>query len=236
MNRTKFVFISHLESKYGAEYLSVFLKENFIPDKIILKNIPNYCINEEVDFVQYGGLWNPPAIREIITEFPAGVVVFSNNILEDIRNEKSDTPLFILPVDIGIIKKNMLTTPNTIWINVHPGELPYFRGCSAPEWQILSSGNCKMTLHKMSSGIDEGDVLLIDEMEIKKDWGYYDFRSNIYTFCAQLLIKGIQLIRAGKLNKESWIKQDSSLAKYWPPMKKEDDLKKVHDFFKNRLK
>ena len=57
-----------------------------------------------------------------------------------------------------IIKKNILSICDPL--NVHYGFLPEFRGISPLEWQIKKQKKiAAVTVHRMTSGIDDGDIV-----------------------------------------------------------------------------
>ena len=51
-------------------------------------------------------------------------------------------------------------------INIHPGYLPHFRGCSAVEWSLLEGFPITNTLHYMSEDYDSGDIIGIYRVNI----------------------------------------------------------------------
>jgi len=58
-----------------------------------------------------------------------------------------------------IIPSSVLEIPRIGAINLHPAYLPYNRGWHTPSWAILEGTPFGATLHFMSEGLDEGDVI-----------------------------------------------------------------------------
>ncbi len=62
----------------------------------------------------------------------------------------------------GILSTELLSTALNGILNCHAGILPYYRGMDVIEWPVLlnDAENIGSTVHFMSSGVDEGDIIL----------------------------------------------------------------------------
>lgn len=64
-----------------------------------------------------------------------------------------------------IIPPEVLSIPKVGVLNLHPSYLPFNKGWNTPSWAILDNKPYGATLHFMSKGLDEGDI--INQKEIK---------------------------------------------------------------------
>ena len=108
-------------------------------------------------------------------------------------------------------------------LNCHPGILPYYKGCSTPEWAFLNKDNLGATIHIMNEKIDDGKIIFIKIFKRKKFKNYKDFRTYIHLSCIKFYCRMIKLIVSYQninkiLNKKVAIKRKN--AKYWVPMNK----------------
>lgn len=78
-------------------------------------------------------------------------------------------------VDLGIlawwphiIKKELIEYPKHGFINTHPSYLPYNRGKHYNFWALAEQTPFGVTLHKVDTGIDSGDI--VAQRKIKYDW------------------------------------------------------------------
>lgn len=90
---------------------------------------------------------------------------------EMIEELKDMNPDFIIVVAFGqILTKEVLDIPKYGCINLHGSILPMYRGAAPINWAIIKgekvSGNTTML---MDIGLDTGDMLLKDEVEIPED-------------------------------------------------------------------
>ena len=90
---------------------------------------------------------------------------------EMIEELKDMNPDFIIVVAFGqILTKEVLNIPKYGCINLHGSILPMYRGAAPINWAIIKgekvSGNTTML---MDVGLDTGDMLLKDEVEIPED-------------------------------------------------------------------
>ena len=90
---------------------------------------------------------------------------------EMIEMLKEMNPDFIIVVAFGqILTKEVLDIPKYGCINLHGSILPMYRGAAPINWAIMNgekvSGNTTML---MDVGLDTGDMLLKDEVEIRDD-------------------------------------------------------------------
>jgi methionyl-tRNA formyltransferase len=132
-------------------------------------------------------------------------------------------PELIVVVAYGkILPKNVLDYPKYGCINVHGSLLPAYRG-AAPMQRAIIDG-CAVTgitTMYMDVGLDTGDMLLRDEVEIGENDNFEDMHDRLGAVGAQTLLRTIAALKEGTLIAQ---KQDASLATYAAKIEKEDCL------------
>lgn len=116
------------------------------------------------------------------------------NDLEAKKYLKDLEPDFIIVVAFGqILTKEVLDIPKYGCINLHASLLPMYRGAAPLNWVIINgekkSGNTTML---MDVGLDTGDMLLKDEIEINQNMTTGELHDKLMISGANLLIKTIE--------------------------------------------
>ena len=137
------------------------------------------------------------------------------NVLTDLA------PDFLIVVAYGkILNKRTLALPKIMPLNIHGSLLPILRGASPVEHALLygfeKSGT---TLQKMDAKLDEGDIILQNEISIDSDWQFNDLYDKIKESGVYLLKEFFTDVDKYILN---MVKQDDSLATYCTKIKKKD--------------
>ena len=117
-------------------------------------------------------------------------------------------------------------------INVHPGLLPFYRGCSAVEWALFNDDKIGNTAHFMTEGYDEGNIIASEWYEFPKDTDYQSIRTRVYRDGVVLAARVLREVIDKKMLPTDGIPQDPHSAKYWNPIPDEKfklALKKVSD-------
>jgi methionyl-tRNA formyltransferase len=65
-----------------------------------------------------------------------------------------------------IISREVLAIPRVGFLNLHPAYLPYNRGWHTASWAILEDTPIGATLHFMDEGIDSGDIVRQERLDI----------------------------------------------------------------------
>ncbi|WP_291651941.1 methionyl-tRNA formyltransferase [Clostridium sp.] len=121
--------------------------------------------------------------------------------LEYLKELKPD---FIIVVAFGqILTKEVLDIPKYGCINLHASLLPMYRGAAPLNWAIIKgekkSGNTTML---MDVGLDTGDMLLKDEVEITDNMTAGELHDLLMDRGAELLIKTIEGLYNGSITPE----------------------------------
>ncbi len=123
---------------------------------------------------------------------------------ELIQKLKDLKPDFIIVVAFGqILPKEVLDIPKYGCINLHGSLLPMYRGAAPIQWAVIKgekvSGNTTML---MDVGLDTGDMLLKDEVEITDSMTAGELFDLLKVRGADLLVKSIDGIIDGSITPE----------------------------------
>ena len=189
--------LKSLEAIYGAGHNILAVVTN--PDKpkgrgmkMIASPVKEFAIEKNIPYYQ------PEKVRNNV-EF-----------ISEISNLKPDV---ICVVAYGkILPKEILEIPKLGCINVHGSLLPKYRGAAPIQWAVLN-GDKKtgITTMYMDEGMDTGDMILQEEIEIGKDETTGELWERLAAIGGNLLVETLKLIEK---NKAPRIKQqgDFSLA------------------------
>ena len=130
-------------------------------------------------------------------------------------------PELIVVVAYGkILPKNVLDYPKYGCINVHGSLLPAYRGAAPMQRAIIDGcATTGITTMYMDVGLDTGDMLLRDEVEIGENDNFEDMHDRLGAVGAGTLLRTIEALKDGTLVAQ---KQDASLATYAAKIEKED--------------
>jgi len=113
-------------------------------------------------------------------------------------------------------------------LNVHPGILPIYRGCSCVEWAILNDDEIGNTAHLMDAGYDTGPIIDIEKISFPKDSKYVDIRSEVYIRGYKLAVKVLENMKLRGLRKSDMKNQTLQEGKYWEPIPIELEKKAIN--------
>ena len=118
---------------------------------------------------------------------------------EFLEEVKKLNPDLICVVAYGkILPKEILDIPQYGCVNVHGSLLPEYRGAAPIQWAVLN-GDKKtgVTTMFMNAGMDTGDMILKEEVEIGEDETTGELWDRLKTIGANLLIKTVKEIENG---------------------------------------
>ncbi len=133
--------------------------------------------------------------------------------------ESLNPDLFVVVAYGQILSEEVLSIPKYGCINVHGSLLPKYRGAAPIQWSIINGEEkTGVTIMYMEKGLDSGDMILKEEIDIDKKETYKTLHDKMSVVGARALIKAIELIETGKVDAK---KQDHSQATYAPMITKE---------------
>lgn len=139
---------------------------------------------------------------------------------EFIEEIKKLNPDLICVVAYGkILPKELLEIPKYGCINVHGSLLPKYRGAAPIQWAIINGEKeTGITTIYMDVGMDTGDMILKEKVEIEENETTGMLWERLATIGANLLVKTVENIENGIIKRE---KQDDEKATYAPMLSKE---------------
>jgi len=126
------------------------------------------------------------------------------------------------------LKKHILEATKHGAVNVHPGVLPYYRGCSSVEWALFNNDKVGNTTHFMTEGYDEGNIILLEYYKFPTNANYQSIRVKVYKEGCILAAKALKHVFDQNITSTDGIPQDQSSAKYWDPIPDEKFIKVVN--------
>ncbi|MGL5256164.1 MAG: methionyl-tRNA formyltransferase [Proteocatella sp.] len=160
-------------------------------------------------------------VKERALEY--GYEVFQPKKLREadaVKKLKDLEPDLIVVTAFGqILTKEVLDIPKYGCINVHASLLPKYRGAAPINFAIID-GEKKtgITTMYMAQGLDTGDMILKDEVEITGEDTAGTLHDKLAVLSKETLRKTLELIESGTAPREV---QDDSLSNYAPMMSKE---------------
>lgn len=219
----KILLLMNQNSYAGREYLAAIKDAGIDIDVASIGDFPEINFAEEE---RCGGYWKPKSVETFKPYFNFyNFTSLTDEALHQLLVEKNYD--FCIQGGTGILKKNIINQFKIGILNFHPGDLPFYRGCSAPEWQLYENNPVISTAHLVDEGIDTGKILKKRILEIDSR-SYERFRSSIYPQTAKFVVELVkEIIIFGGLNMVPEM-QNEGLANYrkYIGMEKINELKR----------
>lgn len=117
--------------------------------------------------------------------------------------EELKPDLFCVVAYGKILPQELLNIPKLGCINVHGSLLPKYRGAAPIQWAVLNGDKTTgITTMYMDAGMDTGDMILKQEVEIGEDETTGELWDKLTKIGGELLVKTLDLIEQGKAPKE----------------------------------
>ena len=124
---------------------------------------------------------------------------------EEFINElKALNPDVMVVVAYGkILPEVILEIPKYGCINVHGSLLPKYRGAAPIQWAIINGeAETGITTMYMDKGMDTGDMLLKETIQIEENDTYGSLYEKLKILGGQLIVKTLDELQKGNLNRE----------------------------------
>lgn len=153
--------------------------------RVDIISIGNYSEEDANEDNRCNGLWKPHRMEELVSGF--NLFSFSslkaNELLDHILRNEYDIGI---QGGVGILKSKVIDKFRLGILNFHPGDLPIYRGCSAPEWQIVEGKDVISTCHLVDEGIDTGRIYAKRKLELDYS-NYHTMRATVYPETAKFV-------------------------------------------------
>lgn len=126
--------------------------------------------------------------------------IFQPEKLSEIKEEIiCMNPDMIVVVSYGkFLPKSILKIPQYGCINVHPSLLPKYRGSAPIQWAIINGDKTTgTTIMKMNEGMDAGDIILQQEVEIFENETTGELWNRLSQISSELLIEAVKQMEKG---------------------------------------
>lgn len=134
-----------------------------------------------------------------------GITVFQPEKVREIKEElKALKPDLFCVVAYGkILPKDILDIPALGSINVHGSLLPKYRGAAPIQWAVINGDKITgVTTMYMDEGMDTGDMILKQEVEIGENETTGELWNRLSTIGAKLLVDTVEEIEKGTAPRE----------------------------------
>ena len=141
------------------------------------------------------------AIQKNIPVYQPEKVKKNTEFIEQIAKLKPDV---ICVVAYGkILPKEILEIPRLGSINVHGSLLPKYRGAAPIQWAVLNGDKVTgITTMYMGEGMDTGDMILKQEVEIGEDETTGELWNRLSKIGGELLVKTLEQVENGTAPRE----------------------------------
>lgn len=215
--------------------------------KIVFLGTPIIACNALKDFINRDDIEvlcvvtqpDKPAGRgHKLTAPPVKTLALENNIevfqpisirkdLELIEKLKSLNPDFFITIAFGqILSQEVLDIPKIGTINLHASLLPKYRGAN-PIARAIANGETVTGVTTMltSLGVDEGDIVLVEKIDIPQDMTTLDLAIKIADIAPNILYKSMMGLAQGEITPQQ---QDHSQATFATKFSKEEMFLDFH--------
>ena len=169
-----------------------------------------------------GYVMTPPPVKVYAAE--KGIPVYQPETLKNgafAEELRKIAPELIVVAAYGkILPASVLDYPKYGCINIHGSLLPAYRG-AAPIQRAILEGRTKtgITTMQMDAGLDTGDILLQETVEITKDDNFETLHDKMGVCGANVLLRTLDELKKGTLKRT---KQDDTKATYAAKIEKAD--------------
>lgn len=133
--------------------------------------------------------------------------------------QRQDAELMVVAAYGLLLPAAVLEAPRLGCVNIHASLLPRWRGASPIQQAILAGDtHSGVSLMKMDTGLDTGDVISRRSLVIEKDWTSADLHDALAPLGAELLLEALRDPERSLRLAEP---QDESLATYAPRLSKQ---------------
>ncbi len=173
----------------------------------------------------------PCAVKLCAQNLGLPVYSYEKIRLEGVEDLKALNPDIMVTCAFGqILSQEILDIAKYGVINVHASLLPKYRGSAPIQYSIINGDKVTgVTVMQTSVGVDAGDILMQEELEIGDDETAGELFDRLSILGAKTIVDALDKIENGELK---GVKQDESKATHVKMLSKKDG---VIDFSKSAL-
>ena len=113
---------------------------------------------------------------------------------------------------VGIVKNEVISILQKFCINAHPAPLPECRGGGALECTLLKGLKPSVTVHVATAGIDEGEIINVQELKLTSDENFVTVTHRLTEKCAIEISKVCKMLIQ---NERIALKPNGGELNYW---------------------
>lgn len=133
----------------------------------------------------------------------------SESFLKEIA--KLDLDLIVSVAAPQIFKARLIALPKKGCINIHNSRLPKYRGMLPNFWQMYhGEKTVGTTVHRINAGVDDGEILIQKETEIKPGESLDDLICRTKRSGSALMIEAINGLKTGSLKPRPNSKEEAT--------------------------
>jgi hypothetical protein len=119
---------------------------------------------------------------------------------ESVETVRSLAPDIAVHAGAGILRAPLLAIPRLGTLNAHMGILPFYRGMNVAEWARFGGDAVGPSVHLVSPGIDEGDILCVREIDVSRATNVSELRHAVDQAQIDLLAEVLRyVLKTGEL-------------------------------------
>ncbi len=162
----------------------------------------------------------PPPVKVLALNHGIKVYQYDKISKEGVEDLKALNPDLMITCAFGqILSQEVLDIPKLGTINVHASLLPKYRGSSPIQWAVINGEKVTgVTIMMTSLGVDEGDIVLQEELVIKENETAGELFDRLSVLGANALIKAVKQFEDGTYK---LIPQDNSKATFTKMLNKD---------------
>jgi methionyl-tRNA formyltransferase len=195
----KIVIMTTFENPWGLEMIRALFSEKMELMAVICSHDQEtYKKEQQIFSERTAGDYKIPSITDVMGSnlLPFYFVAHHNDVLSEALLLTLKPDLLILG-GADIIKPHILSISPMGTLNIHPGLLPQYRGCSAVEWALYHDDLVGTTCHFVTPEIDGGPIIYSEVLTIRRGDSYESIRARMFGHGASVLVKGIKLLESG---------------------------------------
>lgn len=167
------------------------------------------------------GVPTPPPVKELAVKYD--IPVFQPLKMKDgtaLEMLKSVSPELVIVTAYGkILPPDILALPKFGCINIHASLLPLLRGSAPIQWSIINGfKQTGVTSMQMDAGLDTGDILLSEKVEITENMNASELHDILSLLGAKVMENTIADLKEGRLHP---VPQDNDRFTYAPMLSRE---------------
>ncbi len=156
-------------------------------------------------------LFSKERVRQLIAQYqfdetpvPAEKKIHFSSVNDEdcIALLKEINPDVVIVNGTRIISKKVLESTKAVFINMHTGITPKYRGVHGGYWAVANNdiANCGVTIHLVDKGIDTGGILYQASIQVTSDDNYSTYPYLQFGEGIPLMYKAVEDILHNRIN------------------------------------